>query len=328
MAERPYRRRGLFWPIVFIGVGTIWLLVNLNLIPAANLITLWRLWPLLLVGIGLDLLFGRRHAILGALIGLGLVAAVVAALLYGAQLGLPAAPGLQTDHFSEPLGGATSAQVRLELSGAPVEVAAPGDSPNLIEADLTHLGAVEFTASGQTEKVIALRSRSDWWFPFMNVSTQEHWTIHLSPSVPLDLEIDGGPGVATLDLSGLQLTALRLAGGAGVLSADLPIGEQRYRATVVGGPGTCTLSVPDKADLDLAVTGGPGTVTLVLPEGVPARVDVRSSGPGSVALPPRFTRTVSGFDDEGVWETNGYSQTARRISVTITDVGPGSIVVR
>ena len=52
--------RSLFWPIILIGVGLIWLLGNFGIISGANLAVLFRLWPLALIVIGLDLLFGRQ----------------------------------------------------------------------------------------------------------------------------------------------------------------------------------------------------------------------------------------------------------------------------
>ena len=61
--------RSLFWPLVLIGVGVIWLLGNLGVISWTNLTVLFRLWPLLLIAIGLDLLIGRQSPAIGALIG-------------------------------------------------------------------------------------------------------------------------------------------------------------------------------------------------------------------------------------------------------------------
>jgi hypothetical protein len=46
--------------VILIAVGIIWLLGNLGVLSAANILVLLRLWPLLLIVIGLDLLFGRQ----------------------------------------------------------------------------------------------------------------------------------------------------------------------------------------------------------------------------------------------------------------------------
>ncbi len=66
--------RDLFWPVLFAGFGVLWLLVNLKYLPFDNIGVLIGLWPVLLVGAGLDLMVGRRWPLIGALVG-GLVAA-------------------------------------------------------------------------------------------------------------------------------------------------------------------------------------------------------------------------------------------------------------
>jgi len=44
--------RSLFWPIVLIGIGVVWLLGNLGILTGANLVVLFRLWPLVLIVVG------------------------------------------------------------------------------------------------------------------------------------------------------------------------------------------------------------------------------------------------------------------------------------
>lgn len=72
--------RDLFWPVLFVGFGLLWLLVNLNRLPFDNLGVLIGLWPALLMAAGLDLMVGRRWPVVGALLG----ALVAAGLLWSA----------------------------------------------------------------------------------------------------------------------------------------------------------------------------------------------------------------------------------------------------
>ena len=71
-------RRGLFWPLVLITNGLVFLLVNYGLVPGVTALSLLSLWPLLLILGGVDIAIGRRWplAALGidvAVIALGLV---------------------------------------------------------------------------------------------------------------------------------------------------------------------------------------------------------------------------------------------------------------
>ena len=53
-------RRGVFWPLLLIALGLIFLLQNFGFITGVSWLAVASLWPLLLVLIGLDIAFARR----------------------------------------------------------------------------------------------------------------------------------------------------------------------------------------------------------------------------------------------------------------------------
>ena len=113
--KKDFRYRSLFWPILLIGVGAFWLLANLDILPDVNFRFLLRLWPVALIAFGLDVLFARKSPLLGALIGVGAVALVIALVFFAPDLGIETSGELKTLEFSEPLGGADEARVVLDL---------------------------------------------------------------------------------------------------------------------------------------------------------------------------------------------------------------------
>ncbi len=117
----PRRSPGLFWPIIFIGGGVILLLSNLGYLVVNSWAMLWQLWPVLLIVIGLDVMFGRRGlwgSVISAFLALIVIAGVVA-LLFAAQSN-PGILGAQspilfntdvsqhTEHITTPLAGWTA----------------------------------------------------------------------------------------------------------------------------------------------------------------------------------------------------------------------------
>lgn len=57
-----YRRRsGWFGAAVLIAVGVIGLLANFEIISAAMLNQLWKLWPVIPLAIGVSILLGRNR---------------------------------------------------------------------------------------------------------------------------------------------------------------------------------------------------------------------------------------------------------------------------
>jgi hypothetical protein len=79
--------RPIFWPLVLIAAGVLWLLANFGMIESGNLGILLRLWPVLLIGLGLDILIRRRWPAISNLIALALVTFGVLAVIFAPRLG-------------------------------------------------------------------------------------------------------------------------------------------------------------------------------------------------------------------------------------------------
>lgn len=326
------RERSLFWPIVLIGAGVIWLLANFNLIQGLSWVSLARLWPLALIAAGLDLLFGRSRPVVGALIGLLTVGLAVGLLVAGPRLGLaPAAPELKTERFTEPLGDASSAEVRLDLAEFPTAIRALTGTTDLIDAELTHAGQVRFNARGGAERVVSLDYTSLPSFIFFPdfSSQQAQWRIGLSPRVPLRLTVDAGSGSTEMDLSGLNLVELDLDVGSGSVDLSLPATEDRYEARLDAGSGSQTVRVPVGAAGTLTYDGGSGSLTLEVADTAAVRLDVRDSGSGSLRVPSDWAEVERGRNDEGAWQSPTYDDTEGAALLVVVDgFGSGSITVR
>lgn len=332
--------RSLFWPIVLIGIGVIWLLGNLGVLTTSGLVVLARLWPLLLIVIGLDLLFGRQSPVIGALIGIGAVVLVVALMLVGPSLGL-AGPSydVQTTALSEPRDDATFANVNLALAVGSAAIVPLADPANLFEADVRHLGELTFDVTGETgetSKTIHLSENETGSTSFFtpdlgifgaafNNRSELRWNIGLSPQVPLALTISGGVGASELDLSALQLTSLNLNLGVGAVTLRLPAADAAYTATLSSGVGEANITIAPDAALTLTVSGGVGATTIDVPDGAAVRLDA-SGGLGAITVPGSLT-LVSGDGDNGIWESEGFSGADRRIEISYNG-GVGGLTIR
>lgn len=324
------RQRSLFWPIILIGAGVILLLSNLNIITAANLAALVSLWPLLLVAFGLEILFGRRSTLASGLIALLMVGLVIVILVAGPQLGLklPTAAAVVQKQYSEPIGAAQRANVFIDIASDPVTIDALSGSTDLIDANVTTYGEMEFSASGSSDKSIVLRKRPNsgiFIFNWSFATRPTRWDVALSPEIPLDLTLEGGSGSADADLSQLQLEKLSVDVASGSFSLSLPESKQAYEADFEGGSGSLHIALPADTNLTLSADGGSGSINLQLPADVAVRIEVLGSGSGSLNLPRGLTQIEEGNDDEGVWETAGYANAAQRILIRIEDIGSGSV---
>lgn len=323
---------------VLIGLGLLWLLGTLGLVSGAVLSALLAFWPLLLIGLGLDLLWRQRR-----LLGLPftLLALAVIALLSlwpGAGRG-----SLQT--FTEAIGVAQSAVVNLSLGSAPTELRALETTDTLIKARLRDRGQIRFDVSGNETKRVSLSRRSR---PTFGLDPQRRWDIGLSPVLPLELTVNGGSGSSELDLRALNLRSLRLEPGSGSSRVTLPAEHGRSEVSLDGGSGRNELLAPAGADLVLrAETGsgatsirvepggylmleldaGSGNVELDLPESANIQLEVLDGGSGRLNLPEALRR-VAGDGEEGRWQTEGFEPGAGQVILTVRERGSGAITLR
>lgn len=81
------RYRSLFWAFVLIGAGVVWLLYSIGVMDSTNLAVLGMVWPILIIGIGADILVGRRSLVAGALVGAITVGVIIGLMMVGPARG-------------------------------------------------------------------------------------------------------------------------------------------------------------------------------------------------------------------------------------------------
>ncbi len=329
--HNPNRHRSFFWPIILIGVGIVWLLVNLNIIAAVNLNTLLRLWPLILIVIGLDLLFGHNNEWMGALIGVLTVGAVVGFLVYGPTLGWTSTStgNAKVETFSTPLEKTTSANFVFDLSSEPVDIHALSNKTDLIYAEIGHTGFIDYAVSGTDSKTVHISQRSDGtnWFSFDLSMINLKWDLGITPEIPVNLSMDGGSGSVRTDLTGLKLQSLEATMGSGSSDFTLPETTSSYQARIESGSGSVNITLPARTNLTLELDSGSGSLNIHLPVNAKVRVEVSDSGSGSLNI-PNDLKSVSGAlvaSGTGTWQSDGYDTAASKILIKITNRGSGSV---
>jgi hypothetical protein len=298
------RRRGvrLFWPIILIGVGSILLLSNLGVITGNPWTIILQLWPVLLIALGLEILFGGStgwRAVVSALLGLALVGGILWVLI--AQ---PAIPGLnfgsgnlQTTNISQPLNGVESARAELSFGAGTSKIYALSDSSNLIEGQLHTYGTPNFSVSTSGNRATIVLSPGAASIPLvLPTISEETWDVGLNSSVTYQIDLNVGVGQSRIDLSKLRLSGGGIDGGVGTSDLYLP-GTGSYRLTIKGGVGTIKIYVPSGLAVRAEVNGGLGSFNRL-----PGMQEVR--------------------DD--VYETPGFSAAENAVTLII-DGGVGSI---
>jgi hypothetical protein len=252
------RPRNYTIAILLILLGVVLLLQQLG-IWQISWASLWQLWPLALVFIGLEMLL--RRVPMGGLIYLLLVAVILAGVwfLWPSLADRWGRQETQTVELSA--SGISSAQIEIAMGVGELEVAALQEPGLLYRATLHHdprrteLIENEQVRDGRAE--VSLEFRGAGGGPFVT-GDRGRMEIGLARDIPLALRIETGVSKAQVMLSDLTLARLDLQSGVGDSQIALPGGT--YEVTVQGGVGALEIQLPQGVGAQIEVEGGLGAV--------------------------------------------------------------------
>lgn len=235
-------------------LGVLFLLQNFGLLPEGVGGALLRLWPLILVILGLQMVLGRGRS---PWIAIGVAVAII---LLGVALALWAGGPLNTSaatkDFHVPIDGARSARVAMDFGAGQLALGSllPG-SPEALKGTVNDAQGgkgvtLSSLRSGDTVTIKVSPARS--WFSFTGVTQQ--WDVFLSPDIPHDLAIKAGASSLDLDLREMRITTLDMAFGA----------------------SSATIRTPRKGETRASIDAGAASIQITIPEGVAARIQVES----------------------------------------------------
>ena len=205
------RRRSAFsmlGPVILITVGSLVLLSNLNRIPKLHWQAAARLWPLLLIFIGLDLVVRQVRRPIGTwlslLISLLCAAVYVYILIFAdqsptmAQLSEMLRVNTSRESLSFSASEVTAADIKINFGTAKAQVKRLEDSRNILEADVTYLDKLiyETNVKGGKAKILLDSDDDTGWFYWLNPASwliddvDDQWHIALSHAVPINLDLD------------------------------------------------------------------------------------------------------------------------------------------
>lgn len=311
---RPRRTSGLVLPILLIGVGAVVLLDNLGVINMSWQ-ALLRFWPVLLIIIGLDVIFGRRSRFgglvvaLAALFALGGLIWVASSPQRTEALGIRAPIGGRevSGSIQEPLQDVKQLQVNIDLSISELVIGAQPGKQYAAQGDYSTDSVVEPSARYEThgkrgDLTITQPSGRLSFLPGLN--NQNRISVNLPAGVPIDLTVSDDMGGLTLDLSKLDVRSLTVNNSMGQVTVILPQNAEMDTVSVSADLGSVTVSAPGGATINtrsLQIKSDSGAVTLSLPTvGSLGDVNVGSDlGSIQVKAPGDASLNMKSLDVEG-----------------------------
>ena len=301
-------RRGVFWPLLLIALGVLFLMGNFGLISGVSWRAILSLWPLLLVLIGLDIAFARRWPlptlaaeILVIVAGLALAATSSTVGFFG----FPTGGGNGVADVSAPRGGATAMSVT--VNGGAGHYRVSGGATDLVDAHSANPD-LRLRTSGPAARPDLRVDQVGPESLFRNTG-QVDIDVHLASDVPTSFTMNSGAGEFDVDLSDVRVTDVRMNTGASTLRLVLPKPSGDVAVRIDAGASNLVVTVPDGVDARISTSGG-----LLTLRSDNVRLGEGGGTGGCVACGSSV-------------QTTGYSSAKDRVTVTMT-AGASSITVR
>lgn len=248
------RRGFLNWGVFLIALGAVPLAVQLGWIDRAAAAELLRLWPLILIGIGLGLLLRLTpYGAIGGIVVAGTLGILIGtALAGGFPSGAVACSGAPADAVSDTRNGTfggSTASLNIELTCGDIEVArAPGGAWSV---DVV-TGPEDVPAISSTDSSLTIRSDTAGGFVAFGGDSRESWHVTLPSEPALAANIT------------FNAATTRLALGNGALNSISATYNASDGRLDLSGGGAASANPPD---VRLDGTLNASSLKLVLPDG-------------------------------------------------------------
>jgi len=239
-----YRQEGLVGAVFMIGLGTVFLLSNLGYLNVNIWQMVVRLWPLLLVAIGLDIVIGKR-SLWASLAGLVVLVALLVGALWLIGIRFEVGQAIQGQEIGRPLLGVSSAGITLQTDSGEIFLHAVDQPDMLLAGTIGTRGRARAVEDYSVEAGRAIyRLRDEGHQIYIGpVTDDQRWDIGLTGAIPIDLNFNQGAGSSTFDLRGLEINDLQVNFGVGQTRLIVPV-DGNFRARLDGAIGQIVIEIP------------------------------------------------------------------------------------
>ncbi len=300
--------RGFFgWGVFFIALGAVPLAVDAGWVSASAVSDLWRLWPLILVGIGVGLILARSQlALIGTLITSLTIGLALGGLFAGA--GVSGFPLVGCGSGEQP-GGPTSgtlagtASVSLDWACGDLHVADQAGSGWQLSAT----GQAGQTAVTASETNLAVKAAGTF---SLASGGARSLAVTLPADPTLDLRVNQAFGDGTITLAGSHLSSLQAKVAFGTGDVDVRGATLKGTLDLTFDFGSGNVALP-LGTYSGTMHSSFGSLNACVPAGLGVRLTASSSF-GSFNPGPEFTQTG------GTWQTADYTTAANKADLTVT----------
>ena len=291
-----FRKEGLIGPVFLMGLGVLIIIYNLGYLQ----INIWQalliLWPVMLIAVGVDMIFGRR-SLFWSMIGIVMIISLLAGavLLFSSQTQKLA--GSRSDSVYE-LSEVNEAKINVGMSLGSIIVEGArqvGAEEEIVFVSSSDVGLDVDQFGNQAE--ITIVDESGPYYPGKSANDWQ-WLITIPKEIPTMLNVDIGLGATYLNLGNTLVNDLNAEFGVGSNELHIPLDDQ-FIGSFEGGVGLIFVYIPSDLPIKLKTD-----TALVL-----------------VDVPSNYRNTESGYVSSNFRSDSDYAE-------LFINLGIGGVVIR
>ena len=313
---RPLTERGiavninrglLFWGLALITAGATALAVQQGYIDRDTVAGAWRLWPVILIAIGLSIVLARTpFSVLGTVLA-ALILGVAGGAAFTSGVNVACTGDLPTDLQARSGGfSGGSANVTLDFNCGRLEVAMADGSD--WEARTGVRGGRDVRLDADTDS-LTIRSPEGGFGPGAG---KQRWEIDLGSDPSYRLRVSANATDAVFDLAGGTFSEIDVDPNAGSLQFDLA-GAEIGDFSISMNAGSAEIRADAETSLTGSISMNAGSTKLCVPDGAALRIRIGDNNLFSHNL------DGSGLSRSGdSWTSEGFAGAARFVDLRVS----------
>jgi len=223
------RRSAIFWGVIIILLGILFLLQNLGIIT----VNIWGIiLPVFVIALGIWILWGstsRRNA--------------------------------KVVHIDVPKNGAVQASVKIRHGAGRLLIGPNQIGDSLLTGDCN--GGADLNTQRVGDALQVTVSALDRSFPFIwGPEYRLDWDLKLTPAIPMSISIESGAAESRIDLSQLLVNKFRLNSGASSNYIMFPANGGQTNAEFKTGAASLEIRIPTGVSGRVRASGGLSSITI------------------------------------------------------------------
>jgi LiaI-LiaF-like transmembrane region len=223
------RRGSIFWGIILVLAGVLFLLSNLGFIK----VDVWNLlWPFFLIALGIAFLWGTVFR-----------------------------TSSSGEHVNIPMEGAGRARLRVRHGAGRLAIKSGTQAGDLVEGYFG--GGLDYRTRRSGDELDVEMSMPPQSFPFAwGPGYNLDWNFQLSGEIPINLNVEGGANDAVIDLSDLRIDELTLKSGASSTQITMPANAGMTHTRIETGAASVKVHVPEGVAARIRAQGGLASIQI------------------------------------------------------------------